>query len=153
MAKQKKVATKKRQSPKQKRPATTTKRVNARRQSDDISQEDLCCCPPRAMLWIDSQTSCCHIENKIDMRRRLQARADAAATIQIPGGAAQDSQAPGVRNSMREPSKTKVRCTERTSTPFTGAQTGNVCRCRSGCRLLAPSITSLRVYHCTERSR
>lgn len=74
-----------------KKKAVKSRKVNQRK--DIKPTRELCCCPPRAMVWIDSKTSCCFIENKIDMSRRLQTRADAAATIQLPGGPAQDAQA------------------------------------------------------------
>ena len=80
---------------KRKSPTAAKKRRTVDRRIKEKPHADLCCCPPRAMVWIDSKTSCCFIENKIDMRRRLQARADAAAAIQLPGGAAQDAQGGG----------------------------------------------------------
>jgi len=38
------------------------------------------------MVWIDTRSECCFVENKIDMKRRLQARADANASLRPPGG-------------------------------------------------------------------
>lgn len=65
------------------------KTVNKRRMrdvSDDFPSRELCCCPPRALVWIDSRTSSIFVDNKIDMKRRLQVRADANASIRPPGG-------------------------------------------------------------------
>lgn len=74
-----------------KKTSTASKRVKRR----DIKKPDLCCCSPRAMLWIDARTECCFIENKIDMQRRLQARADAAAAVRPPGGPDTNAQSGG----------------------------------------------------------
>lgn len=56
---------------------------------------DLCCCPPRAMLWIDARTHSIFVENKIDVKRRLQVRADANASIRPPAGPDSDADGSG----------------------------------------------------------
>ena len=47
----------------------------------DAQLKDLCCCPPRALVWIETNTTNIFVENKIDVKRNLQVRSDAAATI------------------------------------------------------------------------
>lgn len=62
---------------------------------DDDPKSQLCCCPPMAHIWIDSRSHCCFIENEIDMRRRLLARADANASVRAPGGPEVDAEGAG----------------------------------------------------------
>lgn len=47
---------------------------------------ELCCCPPRARVWIETRTEAIYVENKTEMQRRLQVRADANTTIRPPAG-------------------------------------------------------------------
>ena len=72
---------------------TDTTRVAVK--DTDFMPAELCCCPPRAMVWVDAEMTCCFIENQIDMKRRLQVRADAAAVVQPPGGPAVDAEGDG----------------------------------------------------------
>jgi hypothetical protein len=55
--------------------------------------QDLCCCPPRALLWGGTCSTSVTVGNLIDMKRRLQARADSNASIKPPSGP--DSNADG----------------------------------------------------------
>jgi hypothetical protein len=56
---------------------------------------ELCCCPPVVRVWIETHTTATFVENKIDMKRRLQVRADANASIQPPGGPGVDADGSG----------------------------------------------------------
>ncbi len=70
-----------------------TRRAPRRRYArKERPERELCCCPPTAMLWIDTRTECCFVENKIDMRRSLQTRSDAAAAVRPPGGPDESAQ-------------------------------------------------------------
>lgn len=71
-------------TPRGRRAAVITK--NARGGDAPPPKTEPCCCDPLAMVWIDARTECCFIENKIDMKRRLQVRADANASLKRPGG-------------------------------------------------------------------
>ncbi len=75
------------------RSSTQIKRV--RKREKDYKPQELCCCPPRAMVWIDTRTSCCFIENQIDMKRQLLARADAVASVQPPAGPSVNAESGG----------------------------------------------------------
>ena len=75
------------------RSSTKIKRV--RKREKDYKPQELCCCPPRAMVWIDTRTSCCFIENQIDMKRQLLARADAVASVQPPAGPSVNAESGG----------------------------------------------------------
>ena len=80
---------------KEKKTRSSRKTYRVRKTVKDYKPQELCCCPPRAMVWIDTRTSCCFIENQIDMKRRLQVRADAAASVQPPAGPAVDAEGAG----------------------------------------------------------
>jgi hypothetical protein len=68
----------------------------ARKDSDaSPSGNELCCCRPVARVWIETRSTATFVENKIDMRRRLQVRADANASIQPPGGPGVDADGSG----------------------------------------------------------
>ena len=58
--------------------------------TDDRTDRDcgneLCCCPPVARVWVETRTAATFVENKIDMKRRLQVRADANASVRPPVG-------------------------------------------------------------------
>ena len=80
---------------KERKDRASSKTQRYRKKKQELPRQKLCCCPPRAMVWIDSRTSCCFIENQIDMKRRLQVRADAAASVQPPGGPAVNAEGAG----------------------------------------------------------
>ena len=50
-----------------------------------------CCCPPQALVgWIDTRTTSIFVENRIDMHRRLEVRADVSAIAVPPQDASSD---------------------------------------------------------------
>jgi len=62
--------------------------VRAKQQDSDVkySENQICCCPPRARIWMERRTEAIYVENEIDMKRRLMARADANTSIRPPSG-------------------------------------------------------------------
>ncbi|HTQ15602.1 MAG TPA: hypothetical protein VMH86_17160 [Rhizomicrobium sp.] len=63
--------------------------------TSDAGNNELCCCPKLARIWLETKTTATFVENKIDMKRILKARADASAAVQPPGGPGVDAEGAG----------------------------------------------------------